>query len=166
MIYSNLLKKVNIMDQTRAWNYSNGALLVPDGGGEIALESLLTYSGIRFWIQGFICIPWKTGQAPELYRASGAGQGYHWLEKWVTVQTNLVRKWYGPESRDDPPRWTVPRHDFRTRKRDVTRYTQRFLTLKRQTSAGGLQGVYLPTCPDGGYRRMSVCFHYIDVGFP
>ena len=90
-----------------------------------ALESLLTFSGIWFWIQGFIYTPWKTGQAPELYRVSGAGQGCHWLEKWVTVQTNLGRKWDGPESRDDPPHWTVPRQDFGTRKRDVTRYTQR-----------------------------------------
>lgn len=75
MINSNLLKKVNIMHQTRAKNYSNGAILVPDGGGEAALESLLTFSGIRFWIQGLICTPWKTGQAPVLYRVSGGKTG-------------------------------------------------------------------------------------------
>ena len=110
------------MHQTRAKNYSNGAILVPDGGGEAALESLLTFSGIRFWIQGLICTPWKTGQAPVLYWAR---LGCHRLEKWVTVQTNLGRKWYGSKSRDGPPGQTVPRQDFGTQKRDVTRYTWR-----------------------------------------
>ena len=81
--------------------------------------------GFGFGFRGSFAPPGKQGR-PLCYIGSvGARLGCHRLEKWVTVQTNLGRKWYGPKSRDGPPGQTVPRQDFGTQKRDVTRYTWR-----------------------------------------
>ena len=169
MIYSNLLKKVNTMDQTRAWNYSNGALLVPDGGGEMPLRAFWHSLGFGFGFRGSFTPPGKRGRPLSYIGSVGQDRAVTGLKNGSRFRPTLVENGMvqNPETTlltgqsqgrtSGLGRGTWP---------DTHREEGGFLTLKRQTSADGLQGIYLPTCPDGSYMRMSIYFHYIDVRFP